>query len=98
MRGRGRWSGTGLSGTAGDYTLTGTAATLTSEVRGKEFTPVDGVPGTAVTTTFTLSDASSAGPEPDEQHDDGYGQRCGGCADDHGDGFVAVRRRRLKRR
>ena len=86
--GPGTLSGTGLSGTAGDYTLTGTAATLTSEVRGLEFTPVDGVPGTAVTTTFTLSDTSSAGPTSlDEQHDDGYGQRCGGCADDHGDGW-----------
>src|SRR6516164_5146843 len=52
---------TGLSGTAGNYTLTGTAAAITSELDALVFTPIDGVPNTSVTTTFTLSDSSSAG-------------------------------------
>jgi uncharacterized repeat protein (TIGR03803 family) len=37
-----------------------TAAAITSELRALSFTPVDGVPNTSVTTTFTLSDTSSA--------------------------------------
>ena len=48
-----------LSGASGDYTLTGTAAAITAELDALSFTPVDGVPSTAVTTTFTLSDLSS---------------------------------------
>ena len=48
-----------LSGASGDYTLTGTAAAITAELDALSFTPVDGVPNTAVTTTFTLSDLSS---------------------------------------
>ena len=53
-----------------------------------EFTPVDGVPGTAVTTTFTLSDTSSAGPTSltNQRNDDGYGNRHGAERDrEHGD-------------
>lgn len=46
----------GLSGSNGSYTLTGTAAAITSELAALVFTPVDGVPNTSVTTTFTLSD------------------------------------------
>ena len=57
--GPGTLSGTGLSGTAGDYTLSGTAAGITTELHGLEFTPVDGVPNTSVTTTFTLSDKNN---------------------------------------
>jgi uncharacterized repeat protein (TIGR03803 family) len=53
-------SGTGLSVSSGNYTLTGTAAAITSELRALSFTSVDGVPNTSVTTTFTLSDTSSA--------------------------------------
>ena len=60
--GGGTLSGTGLSGSSGDYTLSGTAATVTSKLRALSFTPVDGVPNTSVTTTFTLSDKSSAYP------------------------------------
>ena len=40
-----------------------------------------------MTTTFTTSDTSSAGPTSamtNSGGDDGYGQRCGGCAIDHG--------------
>ena len=36
------------------------AAAITSELRALSFTSVDGVPNTSVTTTFTLSDTSSA--------------------------------------
>jgi uncharacterized repeat protein (TIGR03803 family) len=45
---------------SGNYTLTGTAAAITSELRGFSFTPIDSVPNTSVITTFTLSDTSSA--------------------------------------
>ena len=61
LSGPGSLSGTGLSGSNGSYTLTGTAAAITSKLRALSFTPVDGVPHTSVTTTFTLSDTSSAG-------------------------------------
>ena len=44
----------------GVYTLFGTAAKITSELDALVFTPADGVPGTSVTTTFRLSDKSSA--------------------------------------
>ncbi|HEY5204766.1 MAG TPA: choice-of-anchor tandem repeat GloVer-containing protein, partial [Roseiarcus sp.] len=60
LSGPGSLSGTGLSGSGGSYTLTGTAAAITSKLRALSFTPVDGVPNTSVTTTFTLSDTSSA--------------------------------------
>ena len=57
----GALSGTGLSGgTGGVYTLAGTAATITSELEGLSFTPKAGLPGTSATTTFALSDLSSA--------------------------------------
>ena len=60
LSGPGSLSGTGLSLSSGNYTLTGTAAAITSELRALSFTPVDGVPNTSVTTTFKLSDTSSA--------------------------------------
>ena len=60
LSGPGSLSGTGLSVSSGKYTLTGTAAAITSELRALSFTSVDGVPNTSVTTTFTLSDTSSA--------------------------------------
>ena len=60
LSGPGALSGTGLSVSSGIYTLTGTAAAITSELRALSFTPVDVVPNTSVTTTFTLSDTSSA--------------------------------------
>ena len=61
--GGGTLSGTGLSG-AGPYTLTGSAATVTSELDALVFTPTAGAPGSQTTTTFTLSDASSAYATP----------------------------------
>jgi hypothetical protein len=60
LSGPGSLSGTGLSVSSGNYTLIGTAAAITSELRALSFTSVDGVPNTSVTTTFTLSDTSSA--------------------------------------
>jgi Ca2+-binding RTX toxin-like protein len=60
LSGGGTLSGTGLSGSDGSYTLSGTAAAISSELDALVFTPVDGVPNTSVTTTFTLSDLSSA--------------------------------------
>ena len=60
LSGSGTLSGTGLSGSNGNYTLSGTAAAITAELDALVFTPVDGVPNTSVTTTFTLSDKSSA--------------------------------------
>ena len=77
----GTLSGSGLSGSDGNYTLTGTAAAITSALRGLSFTPVDGVQNTSVTTTFTLSDKSSAFAR--RQHDHGDRQRCGGGAEHH---------------
>ena len=55
----GSLSGAGLTGSNGSYSLTGTAATITGELRALAFTPVDRVPNTSVTTTFTLSAADS---------------------------------------
>ncbi len=62
--GNGTLSGTGLTGSGGTYFLSGTAASITSELDALTFTPVDGVPNTSVTTTFTLSDLSSAFTTP----------------------------------
>ena len=46
----------------GVYTLAAApAATITSELNALVFTPAPGAPGSSTTTTFTLSDASSAG-------------------------------------
>ena len=57
----GTLSGTGLTGgTGGVYTLTGTAAAITSELDALSFTPKAGSPGTSSTTNFRLSDLSSA--------------------------------------
>jgi hypothetical protein len=51
-----------LTGSAGNYTLTGTAAAITTALDALSFTPVDAVPNTSVTTQFTLTDTSSALP------------------------------------
>jgi len=51
-------------GTNGVYTLAGSAATVTSELEALVFTPTRGQPNASVTTTFTLSDVSSALPTP----------------------------------
>jgi Ca2+-binding RTX toxin-like protein len=56
----GTLSGTGLSGGAGGvYTLTGSAATITTDLQGLSFTPTAGAPNTSSTTTFKLSDVTS---------------------------------------
>ena len=60
LSGPGALSGTGLSGADGSYILTGTASAITGELQSLSFTPVDGMPNTSVTTTFTLSDTSTA--------------------------------------
>jgi hypothetical protein len=52
--GGGTLAGTGLSGSNGSYSLTGTAASITTELDALSFTPVTGVPNTQATTTFTL--------------------------------------------
>ncbi|HEX4766456.1 MAG TPA: hypothetical protein VH414_09285, partial [Lichenihabitans sp.] len=44
----------------GTYTLTGSASTVTSRLDALVFTPTAGAPNTSSTTTFTLSDKSSA--------------------------------------
>jgi uncharacterized repeat protein (TIGR03803 family) len=57
----GTLSGAGLSGgTGGVYTLSGTAATVTNELDALSFKPVVGQPNASATTTFNLSDLSSA--------------------------------------
>src|SRR5262249_45748677 len=58
--------GSGLSGgTNGVYTLAAaSAATITQELDALVFTPTAGAPGTSTTTTFTLSDLSSADATP----------------------------------
>ena len=61
----GTLSGTGLSGGIGSvYALTGTAAAITSELDALIFMPIAGAPNTSSTTTFTLSDLSSAYATP----------------------------------
>ena len=62
----GTLSGSGLSGgTNGVYTLAAAAAaTITSELDALVFTPKAGAPGSSTTTTFTLSDLSSADATP----------------------------------
>ena len=49
---------------AGVYTLSGTAAAITSELDALVFTSTAGAPNTSSTTTFTLSDQSSADGAP----------------------------------
>jgi uncharacterized repeat protein (TIGR03803 family) len=60
--------GVGFSGLttvgAGVYSLSGTAAAITSELDALVFTPKQGASNTSSTTTFTLSDRSSAGGAP----------------------------------
>ncbi|MCK1494931.1 hypothetical protein IVB14_32120 [Bradyrhizobium sp. 180] len=56
----GALSGTGLSGSGTTYTLSGTASVITSELDALVFTPTAGAPNTSGTTTFKLSDGSSA--------------------------------------
>ena len=61
----GTLSGTGLSaGVGGVHSLSGTASAITSELEALVFTPNAGAPNTSSTTTFTLSDQSSAGGAP----------------------------------
>ena len=61
----GTLSGTGLSaGVGGVYTLSGTASAITSELEALVFTAKAGAPNTSSTTTFRLSDQSSAGGAP----------------------------------
>ncbi len=61
----GTLSGTGLSGgSGGSYALSGTAAAITIELDALVFTPTAGAPDTSSSTTFTLSDLSSAGGAP----------------------------------
>jgi uncharacterized repeat protein (TIGR03803 family) len=60
--GGGTLKGTGLSGgTGGVYTLSGTAAAITNELDALVFTPTAGLSNTSLSTTFTLTDQSSAG-------------------------------------
>ena len=57
----GTLSGTGLSGGSGGvYTLSGTAASVTSELDALSFKAAAGTPNTSSTSIFTLSDQSSA--------------------------------------
>ena len=61
----GTLSGSSLSGGSGGvYTLSGTAAAVTSELDALTFTPVAGQPGTSATTTFALSDQSTGYATP----------------------------------
>ncbi len=55
----GTLSGTGLSGSNGTYTLSGSAATITAELDALVFTPTGGQPNTSGTTSFALSDVST---------------------------------------
>ena len=48
--GGGTLTGTGLSGGSGTYTLSGSAATVTSELDALSFTPTAGAPGSQTTT------------------------------------------------
>ena len=85
----GTLSGTGLSGgTGGVYTLSGTAAAITSELHALVFTPKAGAPNTSSPTTFTLSDQSSAGGAPVVDNNDQCDRhRPGGGADHCRDGI-----------
>jgi hypothetical protein len=57
----GTLAGAGLTiGTNGNYTLKGTAAAVTSALDALIFTPAKGAAGSITTTTFTLSDQSTA--------------------------------------
>jgi hypothetical protein len=60
--------GPGFSGLtsvgSGVYALSGTASAITSELDALVFTPKAGSPNTSATTTFTLSDLSSAYAAP----------------------------------
>ena len=49
-----------MSSGGGVYTLTGSAGAITSELEALVFTPQAGAPNTSATTSFALSDASSA--------------------------------------
>src|SRR6202035_5738706 len=76
-----------LSGSNGSYTLTGTAAAITAELRALSFTPVNGVPHTQVTTTFTRIDRSSATPASSFNGTDGTNPQAGLIRDAAGDLF-----------
>ena len=56
-----------LSGSGNSYTLTGTAADITSELDALSFTPTAGGPHTTSTTTFTLVNTNPVtGPSPSD--------------------------------
>ncbi len=59
--GSGTLTGIGLSASNGVYTLSGSLATIVSELRGLVFTPNLGASGASTPTTFTITAASSAG-------------------------------------
>jgi hypothetical protein len=67
LSGNGTLSGAGSVGAGDVYTLTGTAAALTTALHAMVFTPVDGVPNTSATTGFALdlTDPVTGGPVPD---------------------------------
>jgi hypothetical protein len=53
--------GTGSYNSAtGTYTVTGTAADVTTDLHSVVFTPAAGIPGQSVTTTFTIADTDTA--------------------------------------
>ena len=56
----GTLSATGLSGSGSTYTLSGAASAITSELDALVFTPTAGAPNTGGSTSFQLSDDSSA--------------------------------------
>ncbi len=58
--GGGALVGAGPMGPDGGYTLTGSASDITAELRALVFTPAAGAPGTQHTTTFNLTDESTA--------------------------------------
>ena len=62
--GFGTLSGTGLTGSGATYQIIGAATTISAELDALVFAPVNGVPGTSVTTTFALSDQSSVFATP----------------------------------
>ena len=59
LTGGGTLSGTGLVGSGGNYSLTGSAGTVTQNLEALLFTPSAGAAGTQHTTTFTLTDSST---------------------------------------
>ena len=69
----GTLTGTGLINDGGGvYTLAAASpATISSELDALVFTPTAGAPGSSTTTSFTLSDVSTAGTTATQQHHHG---------------------------